>query len=670
MPVIPAWGWPESSRFCFETINERRTLSRVPLPVGEDVPKGQVRDKDINRLNRDNRVYRVWSGILLGGLFIWACPVRAQENDDCLACHGQSDVGPLFVDQRAFSSSIHGKVRCVACHQDAGKEIPHASPLTPVSCAQCHRLESQIYLNSDHGKAMSRGRVEAATCKDCHGHSHTLLNSRNPQSPVHRQNIVKTCAQCHADAERMAGVRLTQRDPLGSYNTTVHGQALAAGRTNAAVCSDCHGTHDIHGAANPASRVYRPNIPKTCQRCHENVALTYRESIHGQALAAGIKESPVCTDCHGEHTILSPQDPGSSTHVGAITQTCSTCHTSAKLALRLGLPTNRLKSYKDSYHGMAAERGNLKVANCASCHGFHDVLPSKDPRSSIHRANLSTTCGKCHTGAGPQLATGYVHGPPTSKHWSLWVVKTFYLFIIPLTVGFMFFHNFLDWARKAWSGERTVPGEEELDLRLTVNERIQHGVLIVSFCALAYTGFATKFSEASWMHAIAPFSEDIRRGLHRWAALIFMVLGVYHTAYMALTRRGRFLLKALRPRWSDVKLFIDRQLFNVGLRKTPAPSTSFYHYGEKIEYWALVWGAAVMAVTGALQVFNNFTLRFFPLWTMDLAMQIHFYEAVLACLAIFVWHIYGVMMDPDIYPMNWSWLTGFVRRKKKKENQT
>ncbi len=129
------------------------------------------------------------------------------------------------------------------------------------------------------------------------------------------------------------------------------------------------------------------------------------------------------------------------------------------------------------------------------------------------------------------------------------------------------------------------------------------------------------------------------------------------------------MLNALRPRWSDVKLFIDRQLFNVGLRKTPAPSTAFYHYGEKIEYWALVWGAVVMAITGALQVFNNFTLRFFPLWTMDLAMQIHFYEAVLACLAIFVWHIYGVMMDPDIYPMNWSWLTGFVRRKKKKKKE-
>ncbi|MBK8575224.1 MAG: cytochrome b/b6 domain-containing protein [Elusimicrobia bacterium] len=586
-----------------------------------------------------NRWFLFLSAWLAGGVFLFAPRGHSATNDDCLACHGQTDLGPAFVDEKAFSGSIHGKILCVSCHQDA-KEIPHVPTLASVSCAGCHRIEAAIYLKSDHGRAMGVGRAEAATCKDCHGHSHTLLNSRDPQSPVNRKNIVATCAQCHADMNRMAGVRLTQRDPLGTYAATVHGQALAAGRSNAAVCSDCHGTHDIFGAANPASRVYRPNIPKTCERCHENVALTYRESVHGTAMAAGVKESPVCTDCHGEHSILSPQDPGSSTHVGAITQTCSTCHTSTKLALKLGLPINRLKTYKDSYHGMAAERGNLKVANCASCHGFHDILPSSDPRSSIHRANLPTTCGQCHTGAGPRLSTGYVHGLPTSKHWSLWVVKVFYLFVIPLTVGLMFMHNFLDWARKAWSGKRTPLGEEEKTVRLTVNERIQHGVLILTFFLLAYTGFATKFSEESWMHAIAPLSEVARRAIHRWAALGFCLLSVYHVGYMILSRRGRVLLTALLPRWSDVKLFVDRQLFNVGIRKTPAPSTTFYTYAEKIEYWALVWGALVMGVTGTLQVFNNVSLRFFPLWTMDLAMQVHFYEAVLACLAILVWHLY------------------------------
>jgi formate dehydrogenase gamma subunit len=591
------------------------------------------------------------------------------DNDTCLSCHGQEGMGAPLVDAGTFQKSIHGANLCVSCHRDAG-ELPHAGKLAEVSCAGCHRVESQIYLNSDHGRAVSRGRKEAASCKDCHGHSHTLLNSRDPVSPVNRRNIAATCARCHADDARMADVRLAERHPMESYEHTVHGQAFKAGKINSAVCSDCHGTHDLHGSFNPASRVYKNNIPLTCGRCHQNVESVYRESIHGQALKAGIKETPVCTDCHGEHTIQSPKDASSSVWTGAVTKTCAGCHESERLVLKLGLPADRLKSYLDTYHGMAAQRGDLRVANCASCHGFHDVLPSSDPRASINKANVANTCGRCHPGAGRRIAGGFVHGPPSGKHWALAFVKSFYAFLIPLVLGFMLLHNGLDWLRKSWSGRRDtshVTHDAANAVRLTVNERWQHAVLAATFVLLAYSGFALKFQDAGWAQLLAPFTETTRRSIHRWAALVFTLLAVYHALYLAAARRGRQVLREMWPRPRDAAAFFRKLAYLAGLRRTLPAEDAYYDYAEKIEYWSLVWGSVVMVVTGAVLVFNDFTLKHFPLWLSDLANLVHYYEAVLACLAILIWHFYGIMFDPAVYPMNWAWLLG--RRRKEEGHE-
>jgi formate dehydrogenase gamma subunit len=580
------------------------------------------------------------------------------SNEDCLACHGEPGNAASFVESKAFAGSIHGKHLCTSCHQDAAN-LPHPEKLSPVACSACHRVETQIYMSSDHGKAVARGRKEAASCKDCHGHSHLLLNSRHPESPVNRKNLSSTCARCHEDAKRMAKVRLAERDPLGSYNHTVHGMAFAEGRLNAAVCSDCHGTHDLHGQANSLSRVNKKNIPETCGRCHQNVFIVYRESTHGQANLAGIKEAPVCTDCHGEHTIRSPKDKASSAWVGAVTKTCAGCHASERITAKFNLPTDRLKTYLDSYHGLASQRGDLKVANCASCHGFHDVLPPSDARSSIHKANLSQTCGRCHPGAGKQLATGFVHAPPAERHWTLKFAQIFYWMIIPLTLGFMLLHNALDWWRKTLDGFRKPEDHGE---RLTVNERWQHAILIVTFFLLAFTGFSLKYPESGWASILAPFGESLRKDLHRWTAGAFCLLGAYHLAYLAFKKRGRVVVRAMIPHPQDATVLWQQIGFSAGWRKEPPEaSKTMYHYGEKIEYWSLVWGSLVMVVSGGILLFNNLSLKHFPLWLSDLATMVHLYEAVLACLAIVIWHFYAVIFDPAVYPMNWAWLTGHMR---------
>ncbi|MBI5624823.1 MAG: cytochrome b/b6 domain-containing protein [Elusimicrobia bacterium] len=589
--------------------------------------------------------------------------VMADDNAECLGCHGTKDSGAPFVKESEFAASIHGKHLCTSCHTDASA-LPHPKPLAPISCKNCHRVESQIYLTSDHGRAVAKGMGEAAACKDCHGHTHTLLNSRNLRSPVNRVNIAKTCIRCHDDDKRMGKFKLTISHPFESYSHSVHGEAFKDGKTNAATCSDCHGTHDLHGAANSQGRIFWRNVPDTCGRCHSNVLSVYRVSIHGQTSKAGVKESPVCTSCHGEHTIRPVKDAGSSAYAGAVTKTCSACHASESLAAKFGLPLDRAKSYLDTYHGLAYQRGDLKVANCASCHGFHDVLPHTDPLSSIHQDNLARTCGRCHPGAGAQLTKGSVHGPSKGKHWSLHLVTVFYYFVIPLTIGGMLFHNGLDFLRKALRDGHGHAVGHGGDLRMNVNERVQHAVLTVTFILLAVTGFALKYPEAWWTMPFSLADEGLRRGLHRWAAVFFLVLSIYHLGYLLLTQRGRGILWGLLPRLRDAKDAVLLMLYNLGLRSERPELATPYNYIEKAEYWALVWGTFVMVVSGLLLAFSNLTLRYLPLWAPDLATLVHFYEAVLACLAIATWHSYWVVFDPDVYPMNWSWLTGYVRRKR------
>jgi len=81
-------------------------------------------------------------------------------------------------------------------------------------------------------------------------------------------------------------------------------------------------------------------------------------------------------------------------------------------------------------------------------------------------------------------------------------------------------------------------------------------------------------------------------------------------------------------------------------------------YVEKIEYWAFVWGTCVMTATGFLLWFNSFALRHFPKWVSDAATALHYYEAILATLSILIWHMYTVVFDPAIYPMDRSCITG------------
>jgi formate dehydrogenase gamma subunit len=219
----------------------------------------------------------------------------------------------------------------------------------------------------------------------------------------------------------------------------------------------------------------------------------------------------------------------------------------------------------------------------------------------------------------------------------------------------MLFHNALDFMRKLrLHYERTkTPGGR---LRMSLSMRIQHGVLALSFIALAYSGFALKYPQAWWA---APFSghPEWRSNCHRVAAVLFTLLSVYHVFFLAFSRRGRDELRAILPARADLVQPFQMLAFYLGWRKE-RPKFARYSYIEKAEYWALVWGSTIMIVTGGFLLWEAWTLRHFPKWAFDVFETVHFYEAILACLAILVWHMYFVIFDPDEYPMKWTWMSG------------
>jgi nitrate/TMAO reductase-like tetraheme cytochrome c subunit len=356
----------------------------------------------------------------------------------------------LYVDAEMYASSIHGEFDCIDCHADI-EQIPHEEKLQKVECGACHDDALEAYQTSVHGKAKEEGALDAASCADCHG-KHDILPSSNPESKAYPLKVAATCATCHADPKVVKKYKIPISDPLAAYKKSVHGIAVLTERNfHAATCNSCHGSHDIRTMDDPRSPIFWKNVPETCGQCHEEIYQQYTESVHWSAAAHGIKDAPVCTDCHGEHEVKSPQDPESPVHpLRVAAATCEWCHGSELIAQKYGLPEDRVSTFEQSYHGLAIKGGSLAAANCASCHGIHNILPSSDLRSTVNPANLQKTCGHCHQDATKHFAEGPIHlTTNTTPGRVVQYVQKFYIALIVIVIGGMILHNGADFIRRA-----------------------------------------------------------------------------------------------------------------------------------------------------------------------------------------------------------------------------
>lgn len=520
-----------------------------------------------------------------------------------------------------------------------------ASALDNSDCMTCHEDKTLVRQGTNAVKgslyvdaAALRASVHATNaCTSCHV---DIVEAPHPDKFVAKP---VSCGGCHPDW-------------AASYSASGHGKAWQKGDARHPGCADCHGKHEILRSGTPKSSVSRDNLATTCGRCHDTVVKEVKNSIHGKAMAEGVRDAPSCVDCHRDH-------PGGQLRTASpmkiAEQVCSRCHASERLATRYNMPRHRTETFFDSYHGLAAKLGSTRAANCASCHGYHNILPSSDPRSSVNRSNLVVTCQGCHPGANSMFVQGRIHPDESvvvdvGERINLWVRRC-YIALIAVVLGFLTLHNLLALRKRLQAAFRD---SDRWFVRMKMGHRIQHLLLVLSFAYLSVTGFALKYPD-SWLAFLVGSDEDVRRIGHRVAAVVMLILSLYHLVHLAVTREGRKLFKDLFPGFQDAKDMLANLRYFLVPGATKARFGRF-GYPEKLEYWAVVWGVLVMGLTGILIWFKMEITQWMPRWVVDVAITVHLYEAILAVSAIIIWHLYHVIFDPDVYPMNWAWWDGRV----------
>lgn len=314
-----------------------------------------------------------------------------------------------------------GNEGCLACHGEPGLQttLPSGEPLYLT-------VDGEVYANSVHGQA---GMI----CAHCH--TNTVEYPHPPiQAQTRREYAMdryrSSCVLCHA--------------PM--YDATldsVHQVALAGGDSQAAICTDCHGTHNIMPPDTPRSRA-----SQMCERCHSQIFELYKGSVHGAALIGqGNPDVPGCVDCHEVHRVQGPEGTGSF-HLFS-PQICANCHADEEMMARYDISTDVFDTYVDDFHGTTVvlfqatapdQETNKPV--CVDCHGVHDMKQVDDPESAVMKENLLTTCQKCHPDASANFPTSWIsHYRPTPENAPLvFFVGLFYKIFIPvLIVGMVLF---------------------------------------------------------------------------------------------------------------------------------------------------------------------------------------------------------------------------------------
>jgi hypothetical protein len=367
----------------------------------------------------------------------------------CVSCHGYHDILSTK-DPRSPTYPMQIPFLCGRCHRE-GTAVMEQRPIH-----QDHILEN--FSESIHGEGLlKKGLIVAPNCTSCHT-AHLILPHTEADSSISRGNIARTCTRCHTMIEavhrkiirgelwekeahvlpacidchqphKIRRVFYTQgmadqdclrcharRDLKASSDGRslfVLVDALKDSKHAKVACSQCHSEVSV-SSLRPCETIKNK---VDCTACHEEVGQQYVASVHGRLKARNDANSPDCKECHGSHGVLGRLDPRSATFSINVPQLCARCHREGqKAALRYSGPQHEIvEHYRESIHGKGLTKSGLTVtAMCTSCHTAHQVLPAKDPRSSVNRENIPATCGNCHHGIEEQFEQS-VHSELVTK---------------------------------------------------------------------------------------------------------------------------------------------------------------------------------------------------------------------------------------------------------------
>jgi len=553
----------------------------------------------------------------------------------CLGCHGVEGFGvtgadgkkrSLFVDARRFLNSVHGKWACVDCHQQI-TEVPHPKLETiKVSCINCHQEQyenaefegksDQIavlgmvvqridsFLKSIHARPSRVDQSSTnATCYNCH-EAHYIYPPGTAPWQEWRFRLPYRCGACH-----------TQE--LAEYATSIHGrEALLDYNPKAAICADCHTSHDIASTELPSTQLV---ITQNCGNCHEANLKSYRATYHGQVNKLGYAYTAKCFDCHGYHGIQRVNDPASKVSPENRLQTCKQCHAEATPGFVTFEPhatTHDFRRYP--YTWIASKFMILLLGGTLSFFWLHSALWwLREYRDQ--RTKKTTT-----------------------------VVRT----------------------------DGLVDDKIQYYRRWPAMWRLAHLAFAICVLMLVFTGMTLFYADSTW----APLVQSVFGGpritgtVHRIFAAAFVTIFLTHLVYVTarIARNWRtfrwFGPTSMIPNLKDLSdiYMMFKWFFGLG----PKPQFDKWSYWEKFDYWAPFWGVTIIGASGAMLWFKYLTASILPGWVFNVAMIFHGEEAFLAAGFLFTVHFFNNHWRPENFPLDIMMFTGVMPLEKFKREHS
>ncbi len=543
-------------------------------------------------------------------------------NKRCLKCHGDEEdqtverddgtVVNIYVHPDDLAASVHGQQYCQSCHANV-TDTKHEDdpPQILVSCVECHQqtweqhkgdtdpkyqrlgvVIAQIdsYMHSVHARPsrVDQSRTNA-TCYDCHD-AHRIGALGSEARADHRLRNPEVCGRCHAEQKEQ-------------YLDSAHGRAVTEWQDpGAAVCSDCHSTHQIDSPKGDAMQLL---ITQSCGSCHAEEQRTYLASYHGQVNRLGYTHTAKCFDCHGSHQVAGVDDPTSKIHQANRLETCQQCHEDAPQGFLGFHPHGNTQDFA-RYPGLwlTAKFMQALIIGVFLFFWTHVLL-------WFYREYRDRREGK-----------SFAHVPPSE--------------------GTLYFRRF------SWTW------------------RVIHLLFALSTMVLVLSGTTLLFAHTGWAKAVIDLigGPQVEAIVHRTAATIWLSVFGAHVLVVAfnLLRKGRRFQwlgpTSLVPTMQDLRDV--GAMFRWFFGRAPRPAFDRWSYWQKFDYWAPFWGAAIIGFSGLTLFFPTKTAEFLPGWTFNIATIVHAEEALLATMFIFTVHFFNSHFRPDRFPMSTIMFTGAV----------
>jgi len=580
----------------------------------------------------------------------------------CVDCHSSHDI--LAPEDPASSANeAHLSTRCETCHTPFRQSLHRApgAPLSTISCAFCHlghttdreSLDARIAGTgganrcfvchsgqhtdprmAHHQLAVGPdGRAPETACTDCH-----VFHWKVGDGQGHPGRPVSACASCHEDQAR-------------AYAQSAHARSRAAGNVEPPTCTTCHGQKDV---LDPAQHFTPEETVKLCSSCHANADLMitfdvnvhvvegFEDTYHGKLydLMNTGKRFAVCTDCHGYHNVLEPEDPDSKVNRARIVETCRECHEEANenFISYLVHPVQNTAEERERGAELAGQR------------------PHREPRDGNGNGN-----------GGAPPADGGVYG--TLFRIATWCMKALFAGVMT----FFLLHTAL-WLQRSLRQREGTPTTRHYR-RFGPYERMLHVMVNVSFLLLAFTGLPQTFAHTGMGRWILEnvMSLETAQELHYLAAA---VTGLYFALHLAqilwvMRRKGwRTVLlgpDSLVPRRKDWDDFVQHVRWFLG--KGPRPVFDRWTYWEKFDYFAVFWGVAIIGTSGLVRWREEFFGNLFGGGLVSIATAVHEEEALLATAFIFIVHFFNTHLRGEKFPMDLSIYTGVVTEEELREER-